>query len=155
MKSFAIGDEAPNFTIPDQNDSYIRLSDFRGKKVLLSWHPLAWTPVCTDQMRALEENWFTFEKLNTTPMGFSVDSGPSKKVWASCLSIKNMSLPADFWPHGKVAKEYGIFREQDGFSERANFIVDEEGKILWTKIYPMDQLPDIDEILRVLATEKQ
>ncbi|MDF2564335.1 MAG: peroxiredoxin [Massilibacillus sp.] len=155
MKSLAIGDEAPNFTILDQNDSYIRLSDFRGKKVLLSWHPLAWTPVCTDQMRALEANWFTFEKLNTIPMGFSVDSAPSKKGWASCLSIKNMSLPADFWPHGKVAKEYGIFREQDGFSERANFIVDEEGKIFWTKIYPMDQLPDIDEILRVLAAEKQ
>jgi len=154
MKSFSIGDEAPNFTVPDQNDSYIRLSDFRGKKVLLSWHPLAWTPVCTDQMRALEANWATFEKLNTIPLGFSVDSAPCKKVWASCLSIKNMSLPADFWPHGKVAKEYGIFREQDGISERANFIVDENGKIFWTKIYPMEQLPDLDEILRVLVTDK-
>lgn len=153
MKSLSIGDEAPNFTAIDNNDSYIRLSDFRGKKVLLSWHPLAWTPVCTDQMRALEANWFTFEKLNTIPMGFSVDPVPCKKIWAASLSIEKMLLPSDFWPHGKIAKEYGIFRENDGISERANFIVDEYGKIFWAKIYPMEQLPDIDEILRILATK--
>lgn len=153
MKSFSIGDEAPNFTVVDNNDSYIRLSDFRGKKVLLSWHPLAWTPVCTDQMRALEANWFTLEKLNTIPMGFSVDPVPCKKLWAACLLIKHMSLPSDFWPHGKVAREYGIFRENDGTSERANFIVDEYGKIFWSKIYPMEQLPDINEILHVLESK--
>jgi peroxiredoxin len=151
MKFITAGTEAPNFTVMDNHDQYVRLSDYKGKRVLLSWHPLAWTPVCTDQMRALETNWQEFKKLNTIPFGFSVDAPPCKKVWATALTITNVSLLSDFWDHGKVAKDYGIFREQDGISERANIIVDENGKVNWVKIYPMQQLPDIKEVLTVLA----
>jgi peroxiredoxin len=151
MKLIAVGMEAPNFTLLDNRDNYVRLSDFIGKKVLLSWHPLAWTPVCTDQMRALETNWQTFQSLNTVPLGFSVDSSASKKSWATVLNLNHVSLPADFWPHGKAAQDYGIFREDDGFSERANIIVDEKGMVMWAKVYPMAQLPDINEILNVLS----
>lgn len=154
MKLIVAGAEAPNFTLMDNHDNYIRLSDYRGKKVLLSWHPLAWTPVCTDQMRALETNWQSFEKLNTIPFGFSVDAPPCKKAWAMVLNITNVSLPSDFWPHGKVAQEYGIFREQDGISERANVIVDETGKVIWVKVYPMQQLPDIHEVLNILTNSQ-
>ncbi len=152
MKLIAVGDEAPNFAVPDSRDQYIRLSDFRGKRVLLAWHPLAWTPVCTDQMRALETNWQEFEKRNTVPLGFSVDAPPCKKVWGVALLIKNVSLVSDFWPHGKVARDYGIFREQEGTSERANIIVDENGKVIWVKVYPLQQLPDITEVLNILAS---
>lgn len=154
MKLIEVGTEAPNFTAIDHHDHYSRLSDYRGKKVLLSWHPLAWTPVCTDQMRALETNWQTFQNLNTVPLGFSVDAPPSKKAWAAVLNINNISLPSDFWPHGKIAQDYGLFRENDGFSERANIIVDERGKVIWVKVYPMQTLPDISEVLDILSNHQ-
>ena len=154
MKLIEVGTEAPNFTLKDNQDRNIRLSDYRGKKVLLSWHPLAWTPVCTDQMRALETNWGKFQQLNTIPLGFSVDAQPSKKVWATALVINNVSLLADFWPHGKVTQDYGLFLDKDGFSQRANVIIDENGKVMWVKVYPMDQLPDINEVLNILSNSQ-
>ncbi len=151
MKLISVGENAPNFTLTDNNDQYVSLTNFQGKKVLLSWHPLAWTPVCTDQMRALENNFQTFQSLNTVPLGFSVDPVPCKKLWAAAIQLKKLQILADFWPHGQVAKQYGIFREQDGYSERANIIVDENGKIVWVKVYPSAQLPDINEVLSVLS----
>ncbi len=151
MSPIKVGETAPEFKVQDNNEKEIRLSDYRGKKVLLSWHPLAWTPVCTDQMRALENNWQTLEKLNTIPLGFSVDPVPTKKVWAIALVITKLIMPSDFWPHGKVARDYGIFDETGGYSERANIIVDENGKIKWVKVYPSAQLPDINEVLGVLG----
>lgn len=154
MKLIAVGDAAPNFTCKDNREQDINLSDFNKKKVLLSWHPLAWTPVCTDQMRALENNWEQFQKLNTIPLGFSVDAVPCKKAWASAIQISNVRLPSDFWPHGQIAKDYGIFREKQGFSERANIIIDENGKVIWVKVYPMAELPDLNEVLMFLASQK-
>lgn len=151
MKLIQVGDQAPDFSLKDQKDQIIRLSDLRGKKVLLSWHPLAWTAVCTDQMRALEVNWQAFQNLNTVPLGFSVDAPPCKKVWAAALLINNISLPSDFWPHGKVAQDYGIFIESKGISERANIIIDENGIVKWVKVYPIKQLPDINEVMQVLS----
>jgi peroxiredoxin len=152
MSLIAIGDVAPVFSLEDNNGKIIRLSDFKGKKVLLSWHPLAWTPVCTDQMRALETHWESFQKLNTVPLGFSVDSQPCKKVWGTALVLKNLSILADFWPNGKVAKDYGIFIEDEGISERANIIVDENGIVRWVKVYkPMSQLPDLNEVIQILT----
>lgn len=151
MKLIEIGNVAPDFSVKDNKDQNINLSDYRGKKVLLSWHPIAWTPVCTDQMRALENNWQTFQKLNTVPLGFSVDPTPCKKAWATAIVINNVSLPSDFWPHGKVAKDYGIFNEEHGVSERANIIIDESGKIKWAKVYYSQELPDINEVIQVLS----
>lgn len=151
MKLIEVGSVAPDFSVKDNKDQTINLSDYRGKKVLLSWHPIAWTPVCTDQMRALENNWQTFQKLNTVPLGFSVDPTPCKKAWASAILINNVSLPSDFWPHGKVAKDYGIFNEEHGVSERANIIIDESGKVKWAKVYYSQELPDINEVIQVLS----
>src|SRR4030043_2080267 len=120
------GDMAPDFVLRDQNGKEFKLADFRGKRVLLSFHPLAWTRVCAEQMQSLEANKDVFESLNTIPVGLSVDSVPTKKAWAKELGITRVQLLADFWPHGYVAKLYGIFREKDGFSERANIVVDEK-----------------------------
>lgn len=151
MKLIASGDIAPNFSLHDNHDQTINLSDYRGKKILLSWHPLAWTPVCTDQMRSLENNWDNFQKLNTVPFGLSVDAQPCKKAWATALLLEHLSIPSDFWPHGKVTKDYGLFIEGEGVSNRANVIIDENGIVKWVKVYPMTQLPDINEVLQVLS----
>ncbi len=151
MKVIAVGDMAPDFSLKDNQDQIIKLSSLRGKKILLSWHPLAWTGVCTDQMRSLETNFEAFQKLNTVPLGLSVDPAVSKKAWAAVILVPRVSLPSDFWPHGKVAQAYGIFNEKFGFSERANIIIDEKGIVQWVKVYPMKQLPDIQEVLQVLS----
>ena len=77
-----VGQKAPDFTLADNQGGQVKLSDLKGNKVLLSWHPLAWTSVCTDQMRALETHKAEFDKLNTVAFGLSVDSAPSKDIWA-------------------------------------------------------------------------
>jgi peroxiredoxin len=145
-----IGDKAKDFTLSDQDGKNFKLSDFKCKRVLLSFHPAAWTSVCAKQMKSLEKNKETFDSLNTIAVGVSVDTAPSKKAWADSLGIRKTRLLADFWPHGKVAKLYGIFRQEGGFSERANIIIDENQKIAFFKVYKLGQLPDIQEIINVL-----
>jgi len=75
-KCFEAGEDAPDFILKDQNGKEFRLSDFKGKRILLSFHPLAWTPVCADQMRSLEKNWKMFEELSTVAVGINVDPAP-------------------------------------------------------------------------------
>ena len=147
------GKKVKDFSLKDQNGQDFHLSEYRGKKVLLSFHPLAWTPVCAKQMQSLEKNKRSFDKQNTVAVGLSIDSVPSKAAWAKSLRIKNTRLLADFWQHGGVAKSMGILRAE-GFSERANVIVNETGKIIFVKVYPIRELPDIGEILRVLEAYK-
>jgi peroxiredoxin len=149
-----IGEKAKDFALKDQNDKEFKLSQFKGKRVLLSFHPLAWTEVCSKQMQSLEANKAVFDSLNTVALGMSVDTVPSKKAWAENLGIKNTPLLSDFWPHGEVAKLYGIFRDKNGFSERANIGVDENQKVVFFKVYPIRELPDINEIINFFKNLK-
>ena len=147
-----IGSKAPDFSLKDQNGKIVKLSSFKGKKVVLSFRPLAWTAVCQDQMKSLEENHVSFDDMNTVALGIGVDSVPSNKAWAEAMHIKNTRLLSDFWPHGDVAKAYGIFRDKDGYSERANIVLDETQKVIFAKTYPISQLPEIEEILKLLRS---
>ncbi len=141
-----IGYNVGDFELKDHRDQIFKSSDFREKKILLSFHPLAWTPVCRDQMLSLEKNFERFKSLNAVAVGISVDSVFSKKAWAEAIDIKNTPLLADFWPHGGLAQRLGLFRYNDGFSERANVILDENGKVKFIKVYPIHELPDIEEV---------
>ena len=149
-----VGDPVADFVLKDNRSKEVRLSELKGKKVLLSFHPLAWTSVCADQMKSLEENLMEFEKLNTVALGLSIDTVPSKNAWAKSLAIKETKLLSDFWPHGGVANQLGLFRDKEGFSERANVILDENQKVIFVKVYDMPQLPDIKEILNFLKNLK-
>lgn len=149
-----IGKVAKEFTLKDQNGKDFKLSSFSGKRVLLSFHPLAWTDVCARQMKSLEDNREILGSLNTIAFGMSVDTVPSKKAWAKSLDIENTSLLSDFWPHGEVAKLYGIFREKNGFSERVNIIIGENQKIVFFKVYEISQLPDMNEIIDFIKSLK-
>ena len=148
-----VGSLAPEFSLKDQNGKAVRLSSLKGKKVLLSFRPLAWTPVWSDQMESLEENHDKFDKLNTIALGIGVDSVPSNKAWAKSLNIEKTRLLADFWPQGEVARLYGVFRDKDGFSERANIVVDENQVVAFAKLYPIRELPDIEEIVHFLENK--
>ena len=142
-----IGEKAPDFTLKDQNGEDVALSDFKGKKVLLSWHPLAWTSVCTDQMRSLDRNADRFAGKNTVVLGFSVDPQPSKSVWARALCLKQLKILSDFNPLGAVAQAYGIFSDEHGASKRANILINETGMVIWVKKYEIRTLPDVEEVL--------
>lgn len=141
------GAKAPSFKLKNQRGEDISLDDFKGKKVLLSFHPMAFTGVCIDQMRELESRFDEFEKKGVVPLGISVDAVPSKGVWAESMMLKKLDILSDFHPIGEVAKAYGNFLEDKGFSGRANVLIDEEGKVMWSKQYDIPELPDVDEVL--------
>lgn len=145
-----VGAQAPDFKLKDQNGKEVTLSEFKGKKVLLSWHPLAWTSVCTDQMRALDREYDKFAEKNTVVLGLSVDPQPSKSAWAKALCLSKLPVLADFHPLGEVAKAYGIFSDMYGASKRANILVGEDGNVIWAKKYEIPQLPDLDEVFAQL-----
>ena len=147
-KLLKIGDTAPDFILQNQHKVDVNLKALHGSKVLLSFHPLAWTRICEIQMRTLEAKNDELKRLNIIALGISVDSQPCKKEWAAHMNITKTDLLADFWPHGNIAKKYDIFIEKSGISGRANFLIDEEGKVIFTRIYEIPEVPDIEEIIR-------
>lgn len=149
-KTIRFGDIAPDFVLKDHHNRDFRLSEQAGWRVLLSFHPLAWTPVCAEQMKALETRRADFEALGTVAVGISVDSFPTKHAWAKSLGLQSTRLLCDFWPHGAVAHAMGVFREEDGYSERANIIVDGTGRVVFIKVYEIPQNPDLEEIFAFL-----
>ncbi len=142
-----VGESAMEFSLRDQDEEEVKLSNFEGEKVLLSFHPLAWTEVCKNQMQSLEENYERFNDLSTVPLGISVDPVPTKKAWSEEIGLDKTRILADFWPHGEVAKKYGIFIDEKGISERANILINEEREIEFVEIYDIHELPDIDEVI--------
>ena len=152
-KAGEVGSIAPDFVLQDQNRTAVSLSDLKGKKVVLSFHPLAWTRVCTLQMQDLEKNKPRMDALGAVALGISIDHRPCKKAWGEAIGVKETLLLADFWPHGAVAQLYGVFFHEFGFSMRSVFIVGEDGKITFKKVYPTKQVPDIEEILEALEED--
>ena len=145
------GDEAPDFELRSHRGGTVKLSDFRGRKnVVVAFHPLAFTPVCANQMCAYESDLPRFDAADTAVLGVSIDAQPAKSAWATSLGPISFDLLSDFYPHGEVARKFGVFREKDGISERAIFLVDMDGKIAWAKTYDIPQLPGNDELFAAL-----
>lgn len=141
------GAKAPDFTLKDQHGKDVSLTDYQGKMVLLSFHPMAFTGVCIDQMRALESRYDELEKKGIVPLGISVDAVPSKGVWAESMMLEKLLILSDFNPLGEVAKAYGNFIDKEGFSGRANVLIGPDGTVIWSKQYDIPELPGLDEVL--------
>jgi len=145
------GEDAPDFSLRTHRGGTVKLSDFRGKKnVVLAFHPLAFTPVCANQMAGYESDRSQFERAGAAVLGISIDAQPAKAAWAKTLGQISYDLLSDFHPHGEVAQKYGVFRASDGISERAIFVVDKNGKIAWSKVYAIPELPKNQEVLEAL-----
>lgn len=145
------GDSAPDFELRSHRGGTVKLSDFRGRKnVVVAFHPLAFTPVCANQMRGYETGGRRFNQADTVVLGISIDPQPAKTAWAQSLGPISFDLLSDFHPHGEVAQKYGVFRPKEGFSERAVFLVDKAGRIAWSKVYDIPQQPDDEELFDVL-----
>jgi len=143
------GAEAPNFTLRSTPDQTVSLSDFRGQPVVLAFYPADWSPVCGDEMAVLNEVLPEFRRLCAELMGISVDG-----VWCHLAFAieRNLQFPllADFEPKGDIARRYGVYRRQDGTSERALFVIDDGGVIRWSYVAPIGVNPGADGVLTAL-----
>jgi peroxiredoxin len=146
-----VGDEAPDFELRSHRGGTVKLSDFRGRRnVVIAFHPLAFTPVCEAQMCGYESNLSRFQQEETAVLAISIDAQPAKAAWAKAIGPISYDLLSDFHPHGEVAQKYGVFRAKEGFSERAIFVVDRQGRIAWAKIYEIPEQPKNDEVFEAL-----
>jgi peroxiredoxin len=147
------GSPAPDFELRSHRGGAVKLSDFRGQhRVVLAFHPLAFTPVCAKQMTAYQADLARLEGADAVVLGISIDPQPSKTAWAQSLGPISFDLLSDANPHGDVARKYGVFREKDGFSERAIFVIDKQGHIAWARQYEIPEQPDNNELLAALET---
>jgi peroxiredoxin len=138
-----VGTHAPDFTLPDSTGKQISLSNFRGKNVLLVFYPLDWSPGCSQQLDLYQNELAEFKKRGVEIIGISVDSIYSHGAWAAIRGI-DFPLLADFHPKGLVAKRYQVYREEDGFTERALYLINENGIITYSHISPfIHHVPDI------------
>ena len=123
------GTLAPDFTLKDQNNQEISLSGFRGRKAaLLVFYPLTFSGTCQGELTEVRDNLADFANPQVQVLAISVDSPYSHKVWAIQEGF-DFPLLADFWPHGGVAREYGVFNEVAGFANRGTFLIDKDGTI--------------------------
>jgi peroxiredoxin len=128
------GDRAPEFDLAVSHLERVRLSDFRGRSnVLLVFHPFAFTPVCEDEARDLQENRESFRNAGTEIVFVSCDPSPARQAWKRQLGAE-YTFASDFWPHGAAAKAYGVFDEETGTPFRGTFLIDREGTIIWSLV---------------------
>ena len=150
--SLLIGDLAPDFTLPNQFGEDVTLSQFRGvKPVVLVFYPLSFSGICTGELCEIRDNFARFESNDVELLAISVDSKYVQKVFAESEGYK-FSVLADFWPHGQVAKDYGVFLEEHGISNRATFVIDTEGVLVAKFVTAPGQARSLDEYDRALAT---
>jgi peroxiredoxin len=143
------GTRAPDFALPSTSNRRVGPADFRGKPLILVFYPADWSLVCTDQLALYQELMPEFERLGAELLGISVDGTWSHLAFAKDRHLR-FPLLADFEPKGDVSRAYGVYRAQDGTSERALFVVDPEGVVSWSYVSPKDVNPGADGILRAL-----
>jgi peroxiredoxin len=147
-----IGDHAPDFELTNQYGETVKLSDFRGKKpVVLVFYPLSFSGICTGELCAIRDNFAKFDKENVELLAISVDSKFVQKQFAEHEGYK-FSVLADFWPHGAVAQAYGVFLEENGFSNRATFVINTDGELVAKFVTAPGQARSLDEYDRALAS---
>ena len=144
-----VGTKAPDFELNSTPDQKLKLADFKGKRLILSFYPADWSPVCGDQMSLYNETLKLFQKYNAQVMGISVDSKWSHMAFAESRKL-HFPLLADFEPKGLISKRYGAYNESEGESQRALFIIDEDGIIQWNYLSPDGINPGADGILKAL-----
>jgi peroxiredoxin len=154
-----VGEQAPDFDVPGVVGNIkvrVKLSDYRDKNLVLAFYALDWTPTWTAQMPGYNARLERFAGYDAQVVGSSVDSIYSHIAWQKKeIGMLNFPLASDFYPHGGMAKKFGIFREGDpipGINDRAIFIIGKDRKIAFSKTYPLDRVPDDEEIFETLKS---
>ena len=149
------GQPAPDFTLPSISDENISLGQYRGKKnVVLSFVPAAWTPVCSDQWPGYNIAKDIFEQNEAILLGITVDNVPTLYAWTNQMGKLWFHVLSDFWPHGEVAKKYGVLRS-NGVSERALFVIDKKGIIRYIDVHDINMRPPLEDLAAALEKLKK
>jgi peroxiredoxin len=128
------GSEAPDFDLQVEGSERVRLADFRGRRnLLLVFHPFAFTSVCEEEARDLQENLPAFESAETDVVLLSCDAAPARQAWKKKLGL-TYTLASDFWPHGEASRAYGVFNEETGAPVRGTFLIDKDGVVVWSLV---------------------
>jgi peroxiredoxin len=143
------GTPAPEFELNSTPDQKLKLTDFRGKRLILAFYPADWSPVCSDQMALYNATIKYFHKYNAEILGISVDSKWCHLAFSQSRKL-HFPLLADFEPKGEISSKYGIYNESEGESHRALFVIDEKGIIQWSYLSPDGINPGADGILDAL-----
>jgi peroxiredoxin len=149
-----VGQLAPDFTLTSSSGGAFRLSEHRDRHTILAFYPADWSPVCGDQMTLYNEVLPLFADLGGTLVGISVDGVWSHKAFAEARNL-DFALLADFEPKGQVARLYGVYRGDEGTSERALFVIDTRGILRWSYLSPVGINPGADGILSALEEINQ
>ncbi len=135
----ATSEQAPAFDLEVTDEQRVALSDFVGQSnVLLVFHPFAFTPVCEEEARDLQENLESFKNAQTEIVFVSCDPSAARQAWKKDLGAE-YTFASDFWPHGAVAKAYGVFNEANGAPHRGTFLIDKEGNVIWSLVNMEDK----------------
>jgi len=147
-----VGDRAPDFTLSAISGEKISLSQYRGKKnVVLSFVPAAWTPVCSDQWPGYNITKDLFTQYEAILLGITVDNLPTLFAWTNQMGQLWFPVLSDFWPHGAVAKKYGVLRSE-GVSERALFVIDKKGVIRYIDVHDINKRPPLENLMSALES---
>jgi len=149
MAALTSGAAAPDFTLFSTPERTTSLREFRNRVVILAFYPADWSPVCGDQMALYNEILPEFREYGAELLGISVDGVWCHKAFAEQRKL-HFPLLADFEPKGAMARKYGVYREADGTTERALFVIDASGTIRWSYVSPIGVNPGADGILRAL-----
>jgi mycoredoxin-dependent peroxiredoxin len=150
-EAIAVGTEAPDFELRDNNAQTHRLSSFRGEKnVVLVFYPFAFTGVCTGEMCAIRDDVGSLQNDDTQVFAISCDTVASLRVFAEKEGL-TYPLLSDFWPHGEVAKAYGVFNETLGAADRGTFVIDKSGVVRWTVRNAIKDARDLADYQKALA----
>jgi peroxiredoxin len=145
------GTEAPDFELRSTPDQTLSLRELRGKPVILVFYPEDWSPVCSDQLALYQQLLPEFQRFDAELVGVSVDG-----IWCHLAfgQDRNLHFPllADFEPKGEVSRRYGVYRSDDGTSERALYVIDADGIVRWSYVSPVGVNPGADGILRALES---
>ncbi len=148
--SLKVGDKAPDFKLPSISGEPVSLSAFAGKKnVVISFVPAAWTPVCSDQWPGYNLLHDMFEAKNAVMLGITEDNIPTLFAWTTEMGKVWFPVLSDFWPHGEVARKYGVLRS-NGVSERALFVIDREGIIRYIDVHDINERPKMEILMAEL-----
>jgi peroxiredoxin len=145
------GTQAPDWELKATPDQTVKLSDFRGRDLIMAFYPADWSPVCTDQMALYNEILPEFKRLGAELVGISIDHAWCHVAFAQSRKLR-FPLLADFHPKGEVAQAYGVYDDSIGMSERALFVVNPEGVIHWSYVSPIGVNPGADGILAALES---
>ena len=150
-EAIAVGTEAPDFELRDHNAQTHRLSSYRGdKNVVLVFYPFAFTGVCTGEMCAIRDDVASLQNDDTQVFAVSCDTVASLRVFAEKEGL-TYPLLSDFWPHGEVAKAYGVFNEKLGAADRGTFVIDKSGVVRWTVRNEIKDARDLADVQKALA----